>query len=122
MKITEYLKKLDIAAILLVLVLALAAGMPLFMRTAGDAVPVTAGGERYSLPFAAGEHVIASGGVTLVLEASDGAARVISSDCPDGLCMAMPAISRGGGTIVCVPAEVVISAGASEGGLDGVAG
>ncbi|MBQ2707561.1 MAG: NusG domain II-containing protein, partial [Clostridia bacterium] len=74
------------------------------------------------LPFDDGVHTIEAGGVTLVLEVTDGAARVVSSDCPDGLCMAMPAISRGGGTIVCVPAEVVISAGASEGGLDGVAG
>jgi hypothetical protein len=122
MKITEYLKKLDIAAILLVLVLALAAGMPLFMRIAGDVVTVTAGGERYALSFADGVHTIEAGGFTLVLEVAHGAARVVASDCPDGLCMAMPAISRGGGTIVCVPAEVVILAGASEGGLDGVAG
>jgi len=122
MKLTDFFKKFDMLAIAIVLTLAAASAVPMLVRADGAEICVTAGGERYSLPFADGEHVIASGGVTLVLEVSDGAARVVSSDCPDGLCMAMPAISRSGGTIVCVPAEVVISAGSMERGLDGVAG
>ena len=59
---------------------------------------------------------IESAGHTLTLEIRDGKADVTSSDCPDKDCVHTAAITKDGGTIVCVPARVIIKAEGGDGG------
>lgn len=49
-----------------------------------------------------------SGVNVVVIE--DGAARMKSADCPDGLCVHQGSISREGQTIVCLPHRLVVEA------------
>ena len=56
---------------------------------------------------------IESGGHKMKLVISDGYAHVEDSDCPDKICEATGKIGKDGGTIVCVPAKVIIK---TEGG------
>ena len=68
---------------------------------------------------------ISAGEYKLTVVISGGEIYVSDSDCPDGTCMSMGRISRGGETIICLPARVMItvkSAGSREGGIDAVAG
>ncbi len=52
---------------------------------------------------------IESKGHTLTVLVSRGRVCVSESSCPDGLCMARGTIARTGETIVCLPAQVVIT-------------
>ena len=62
-------------------------------------------------------------GYILTVEIRDGAARVVASDCPDGTCRLRGAIRRGGETLVCAPAGVVLTVRTRQGGeIDAVAG
>ena len=62
------------------------------------------GGE--SLPLTRnGEYTFTSGGIALVVEIRDGAARVLSSECDSQTCVRSGAISRAGQTVVCAPAR-----------------
>ena len=58
---------------------------------------------------------VRSAGHVLSVEIKDGAARVVSSDCPDKVCVHTSPITKDGGTIVCVPAKVIITAEGGDG-------
>lgn len=61
------------------------------------------------------------GGYVLTLAAEEGAVWVEESDCPTGDCVHTGRITRGGQSIVCLPARVVITlTGASGEAPDGV--
>lgn len=61
-------------------------------------------------------------GITNILEISDGAARMISADCPDKICVNHKSISKNNETIVCLPNKVLITVvSEKENEVDGVA-
>lgn len=80
------------------------------------------GGEYY--PLTVDRTVeLESRGCRVVIEISDGGARFLSSDCPDGLCIGMGRICAPGQTAVCLPAGVLIKiTGGGETDADWIAG
>ena len=56
---------------------------------------------------------IHSSGYSLTVSVRNGEVSVLSSDCPDKICLNSSPVTGRGGTIVCVPAHVIIK---SEGG------
>lgn len=60
------------------------------------------------------------GGFSLTVEIDHGRVRVKESNCPGGDCVRCGWISRGGGTIICAPAGVVIRLSGGE--VDYIAG
>lgn len=49
-----------------------------------------------------------------VLVIKDGAAYMEEADCPDGICVNHPKISRAGESIICIPHELVVEVTGSE--------
>lgn len=114
-----------IAAIVL-LALALWAGMYLIRRGSYGSVRITVDGQEYGTYSLAEDQTIAIGS-TNTCEIRDGKVKMIQADCPDQLCIRQHAIGSAGGTIVCLPNKVVIegqkAAGSTEekdGGFDTV--
>jgi len=60
-----------------------------------------------------GIYTLESNGITLTLEIRDGDLFVAESTCPDQICRHMKPVGKNGGSIVCLPALVEITA---EGG------
>lgn len=73
-----------------------------------------------------GPRTYTANGVTLTVDTEDGSGlRVTASDCPTQDCVHTGSISRGGQSIVCLPARVVIrltGGQADPGGVDMVIG
>ena len=65
---------------------------------------------------------VAHNGYTLHIAAADGGVAVTSSDCPTQDCVHTGAISRAGQSIVCLPAQVVISLVGAASDVDAVLG
>ena len=85
-------------------------------ETGGVAV-VTVDGEeygRYSLEEDQEIPILIDGEETNRLVIADGAADMISADCPDQLCVNEKAASKNGETIVCLPNEVVVTIESDE--------
>ena len=79
--------------------------------------------EQGTLLELSGIHVYTNRGYTLTVEIADGAVNVVDSDCPGHDCQHTPPISRAGESIVCLPAQIVISLqGASTDAPDVVVG
>lgn len=53
-------------------------------------------------------------GITLEVECSNGQVRVISSECPDKICVKKGFISMTDENIVCLPAKVIITIDGDE--------
>ena len=53
-------------------------------------------------------------GITLEVECSNGQIRVISSECPDKICVKKGFISMTDESIVCLPAKVIITIDGDE--------
>ncbi len=100
----------DILAALLVLLIALLP--PLFgslaAKEAASVRVISEGGEAIYELSVDREVELRSHGHRLVIEISGGSARVIQSDCDDGICMASGAVRESGDLIVCAPAGVRI--------------
>ena len=60
------------------------------------------------------EFTFESNGITLTVSVKDGGVSVVSSDCPDKICVTTGKISKPGQAIICIPARVVIEI--TEGG------
>ena len=113
-------------------VAALAIALALFQWRTGPSQGLTAvvsvdGTEidRVSLEDAAGEKTYQAGAYTLTGEYAAGSARVRTSNCPPQDCVHTGVVSRGGQSIVCLPARIVIrlEGGKAEGGaVDAVLG
>ncbi len=98
--------------IIIIALLALAsAGSFVFLRSEpGRSVEIYADGVlQGSFPLQSGRRISIDGplGVT-VAEIDQGRVRIVSSPCPNHLCMRMGSISRGGSTIVCVPNRIML--------------
>ena len=65
---------------------------------------------------------VAHNGYTLHIAAADGGVSVTSSDCPTQDCVHTGRISRAGQSIVCLPAQVVISLVGAASDVDAVLG
>lgn len=77
-------------------------------------IRITVDGEPY------GEYVLAedqkiSIGETNICQIQNGKVRMIQANCPDQLCVHQKAVDGAGGTIVCLPNQVVIEAVAVDG-------
>ena len=79
--------------------------------------------EQGTLLELSGTRVYTNRGYTLTVEIADGAVNVVDSDCPGHDCQHTPPISRAGESIVCLPAQIVITLeGASSDAPDVVVG
>lgn len=74
-----------------------------------SSVKITVGGTELGTYSLAEDQVISIGEGN-ICEIRDGEARMISADCPDQLCVKQPAVDENGGSIVCLPHQVVIEA------------
>lgn len=112
----------DILLFILVLVIALIAGLLFLNGPLGTTVRVTVDGEvfgEYSL--SRDTTIDICGTNTLVIE--KGMAFLSEADCPDKLCVKMGRIYKKGQTIICLPNKVVVEIMGEEADIvDGVAG
>lgn len=92
-----------------VLAAALALWVGMFLMRKGDygTVRITVNGQEYGTYSLAEEQVITIGD-TNVCEIKDGKVKMTEADCPDHLCIRQKAVGNSGGTIVCLPNQVVI--------------
>lgn len=65
---------------------------------------------------------VSSRGIDMVIVIENGAAYVLESKCPDGVCRAGAPISHSGETILCAPAGVRLTVKGGEKDVDFVAG
>lgn len=99
-------------------VLALSAVIPLTSRDASHFTVRTADStETYSLALSETIPVV-SNGIRADIICENGKVRIASSECPDLTCVNTGAISKPGETIVCVPAEIVITIPSAKDGQD----
>ena len=81
--------------------------------------------DRVSLERAAGERTYQAGDYALTVEYAAGSARVLASGCPTQDCVHTGAVTRGGQSIVCLPARFILrleGGAAEDGGVDAVLG
>lgn len=115
------LKKADIILILILALVAAAAGIfMLASRHAGGEVVVTIDGvETMRLPLDEDTEVLLGEGEdTNLLVIKDGHAAITEASCPDCVCVRTGEIQYAGQTIVCLPHKLVVSI---EGGQAGEA-
>ncbi|MFV0343977.1 MAG: NusG domain II-containing protein [Anaerocolumna sp.] len=119
-------KKNDIKLIAIILVLAVAGMIFMFLtQKPGDKVIVIVDGEiykEYSLNKDLSVDIEGvNGGINhLVIE--EGHADVTDADCPDKLCVNQKQIDKNGETIVCLPNKVIVKViSETESEIDGVA-
>lgn len=104
----------DALVALAVVLLALACALAVWGRSGGTegltAVVSVDGAEveRVALDGGAGERVYAGNGYTLMVEFGPEGVRVREADCPTRDCVHTGTITRGGQSIVCLPARVII--------------
>ncbi len=65
-------------------------------------------------------YAITSRDIDLTVCVQDGTVYVSESNCRDGICRTTAPISRGGQTIVCAPAGVVVRINGEEVAVDGI--
>ena len=69
-----------------------------------------------------GEHTYTAGGYTLHVEENSAGVCVASSDCPTQDCVHTGTITRGGQSIVCLPARLSVRLVGGDDGVDAVIG
>jgi len=113
------LKKGDILVLAALLLIAAAVFLCLHFAGENGAVAVVEvnGVQTAALPLAEDTvyDVILDGKVTNTVEIKDGAARVISADCPDKICVHHRAIHKTGESILCLPNKVVVTVESAAG-------
>ena len=118
----------DLLAVALVLLLAALVSFRFYGGErvgAARLVTVSIGGEtvdRFDLSEPGVQRIYTNNGYTLTVQTEEFGLRVVSSDCPNQDCVHRGTIDRGGESIVCLPARIVISLAADEGGIDAVLG
>lgn len=105
--------KLTVLDVVVMLILAVAAAVFLIRGVTAPAAEVFVittpdSSETHPLSHPA-SFTVTSNGYNLTIMLEDGKVRVENSDCPDHTCQNSGSISKRGESIVCVPAEVVIS-------------
>ena len=106
-----------------ILVAALMLLLPMAFWKQADALVIRTpeGSRSYSLSENR-EITLTSRGVTLTVKIENGAASVIDSSCPDGVCLAGGSIRYAGESILCAPAGVTLIVIGGDGNVDFVAG
>ena len=104
------LKKKDLIMIATILVTALALWGGMFLMRKGDygSVRITVNGLEYGTYSLAKDQVIAIGD-TNVCEIKNGKIKMTEADCPDHLCISQKAVGNSGGTIVCLPNQMIVT-------------
>ena len=114
------LKKADIALMLVLLLVAAAAGI-FMLAVRGDgaeAVVIRDGQEIMRLPLSEdAEEVITDGEDSNTVVIKGGTARVTEANCPDRICVSMGRLQGGGIPIVCMPHHLIITIEGGE--IDG---
>ena len=97
--------------------------LPMSFQRQADALEIHTpdGSSSYSLSIDR-EITLTSRGVTLTVKIEDGAAYVVESGCPDGVCVASGYIRYAGESILCAPAGVTLTVKGGDGDVDFVAG
>lgn len=115
-----------VIAVLLIIGVVSLIGMRIYqeMNTQGPVAVVTIGTEEYGrfpLDKDITERIELPNGSYNLLVIKDGVADITEATCPDGTCVAMPAISMQNQSIVCLPNEVVVQIeNGEESGVDSV--
>ena len=107
------MRKNDLWLIAAFLAVAAAGFLAAGRGSAGNAVRVTVDGTEYGTYALAEDQTIEIGG-TNVLVIRDGRADMTEARCPDHTCVRMPAISRVGETIICLPNHIVVEVTGDE--------
>lgn len=96
---------------------------PAITRSDGEWLVITTpeGAQSYRLDKAQ-TFTVSSHGITLTVAIENGSARVLHSDCPDGVCRQSRAIKKSGETILCAPAGITLSVRGGGSDVDFVAG
>ena len=121
------MKPIRLGDCLVLLLILITAGLlflaSLLPKEAGKTLEVTYGDvkEQYSLQEDR-ELTVKANGHTLCIEIRDQKVKVLSSDCPDGVCRNSGEIEKAGETLICVPAGVLLRLVGEEAGDDAVAG
>ena len=107
--------------------LLIAAGVLLFMLQffpkGGDGVLVVRESGKITAVYSLAEDRVISSEEGNCFEIRGGKVKMTQADCPDGLCLNMPEISRAGETIICLPNKVTLCiTGGEEAEHDAVAG
>ncbi|MBO5898937.1 MAG: NusG domain II-containing protein [Clostridia bacterium] len=120
-----HFKRGDAVIIALVLCVALLLLLlPLARSTDGSAVLVISLSDGSETTYALSEDralTLTGNSHTLTVVIEDGAARVVKSTCPDGVCR-MGAISKHGEMLVCAPAGVALTVRSQGGDVDAILG
>lgn len=103
------LTKCDIIVILMLLAVIIGFTVSSFDSSTAQnfVIRTTDKNESHSLGDA-GIYFIVSNGICVEIQVENRSVSVISSDCPDQICVNSKMISRAGESIVCVPAKLVI--------------
>lgn len=85
----------------------------------GTAVLIRTDAGEQTYPLHVGREIfVQSAGHSLTVTVEDGTVRVTATDCPNGVCSATGVISAPGQSIVCAPAQVLITIHSDGGGAD----
>ena len=106
----------DFGIIVFAIVLAALAVIYLNTRNANAIqVTVTADNSSFTLDLTEDAvHEFKSNGYSFKAEIKDGEISIAESDCPDGICKNTSAIGKKSGTIVCLPAKMMITCKSEE--------
>lgn len=106
-------KKGDIVLIAAIAALALIIGAAMFFDGGGqpeEAIVSVGGKQVKTLPLDTDvSYTICENGHTNVIEVRSGKVRMVSADCPDGLCVGQGWIDSEGQTLVCLPNRVTVT-------------
>jgi hypothetical protein len=123
-----FIKPFDIVVFALAVLFAVAAVLvPLLFESDGEllAVTVTENGTRKVTYYPLSENTsfdIENNGIALTVIINNGEASVESSSCPAGICKHSRSISSRGESIVCVPAEVLLTVEGGDADVGLIAG
>ena len=96
-----------IAAVLALAVLTLL--FSFFPRRAGKRLTIFSDGRQESYPLTEDREIpLSANGYSLIVKIEDGKAYVLSSTCPDKVCIRSGPLSKQGDTAVCLPAGILL--------------
>ncbi len=114
-------RKPTLADIVLIAVIVLSGALFLIAASGNggaSSATVRTENEEFEVPLGKNaEFPVSSGGYDFVIAVADGEIYVAESNCPDGICKATRPVGKRRGSIVCMPAKLIINCEA--GGDDG---
>ncbi len=106
-------RKLTVFDAILIFVIILTAALPIIFTKSDNtkAVISTAGGSMTVDLAADTAFILESNGYHFKISVSNGEIYVEESDCPDGICKNTRPVGKTNGSIVCLPAKLMITCG-----------